>query len=633
MIPPLFCDGKSVMRRAFVILIVLLLWSVQPAFAHANLSQSVPAANAVLEESPTEIRLWFTEPLEASFSRIRLRDGNGVVLDIGDTQIDAEDSMQMFVPVSELPDGVYTVVWQVVSAADGHPTNGNFAFTIGEAFAAMNAASQSGEAIPLDSTLIRSFHLFSLALVIGGVGFWLFVWKPVVNDAAAGKRLHHLIWIGWIALGVANALMLVLYVSTLTGASLWEALFDHALMDAMATRYGQLLIARGVLWVLLEMMLLAGRKNDYFLWGALLIGVVISVVHGFASHASAAIDSTPAVFMDALHVFATAMWIGGLVQFANALWWAKKQENSSEIVGKFVKYFSNYARVAVIVLIVTGTYTAWLQVGSVNVLLTTTYGQALALKLVLFVPLLLIAGVNLILTPRGLQNGGHVWVERLRGLVGAEIALAIGILIAAGVLTSINTGRAADAQHRALVVEPDMLVTMQITQQYHAHLEISPGWAGENTFSLGLYDLTTTSAVNDATLVRLRFENLSEYMGESELRPTYVGDGVYRATGANFSVPGRWRIRMTLQRPNMYDTVLDFTLTVPPVPPAPTIDMTIPTMERVIALAVAGIACFIVGGFVAAEKRLRLLNGAGVLAIATLILGVICVVGSAAILN
>jgi copper transport protein len=621
------------MRRLLILLIITLLLSTQPAFAHANLSRSEPAANAVLEESPTEIRLWFTEPLEPSFSRIRLRDGNGTQLDIVGSAIDAVDSMQMFLPVSDLPDGVYTVVWQVASAADGHPTNGNFAFTVGEAVTGGGASSQSGEAIPPESALIRSFHLLSLSLVIGGISFWLFVWKPVTGDATIGQRLYRLILVGWVMLGVANALILVLYVSNLTGTPLWEALFDPALMEALGTRYGQLWMARGLLWLLLEGMLFAGRRDNYFLWMALLVGALISVVHGFASHASAAVDSTPAVFMDALHVFATAMWVGGLIQFANALIWAKQQESAAELVGKFVKYFSNYARVAVMILVVTGSYTAWLQVGSIDALLTTTYGQALALKLVLFAPLMLIAGVNLFITPRGLENGHHRWVGRLRGLVGAEIALTVGILLAAGVLTSINTGRAAAAQHQALIIEPDTLVTMQITNQYHAHMEITPGWVGENTFSLGLYDLTTTSSVNDATLVRLRFENLTENMGESELRPTFVNDGVYRATGANFSVPGRWRIRMTLQREGMFDTVLDFTVTVPPVPPSPTIDMTIPPMERVIALALAGIGCLVIGGFVAAEKRLRLLNGAGVLAIGALILGVICVISSGMILG
>ncbi|MFN8373437.1 MAG: hypothetical protein U0694_11255 [Anaerolineae bacterium] len=146
-------------------------------------------------------------------------------------------------------------------------------------------------------------------------------------------------------------------------------------------------------------------------------------------------------------------------------------------------------------------------------------------------------------------------------LVSGEIALAAGILLAAGVLTSINTGRAVEAQQRTLIIEPEPLAAMQITDQYHVHLEVTPGWVGQNTFNLGLYDITTEAAVNDASLVRLRFTNLSQNMGNSELRPTFVNDGFDTATGANLSTPGSLALTcMTLQRPpGMFDTVLDFT--------------------------------------------------------------------------
>ena len=58
---------------------VLLLLSIGPVFAHANLDRSDPPENAVLPATPGEIRLWFTEPLEPAFSKIILRDATGNV--------------------------------------------------------------------------------------------------------------------------------------------------------------------------------------------------------------------------------------------------------------------------------------------------------------------------------------------------------------------------------------------------------------------------------------------------------------------------------------------------------------------------------------------------------------------------
>ncbi len=611
-----------------MLVIAALLLTALPVYAHASLSRSEPASNAVLEESPSEIRLWFTEPLEPSFSRIRLRDTSGSVIETEASQIDNNDPMQMFVPVSNLPDGVYTVVWQVVSTADGHLTSGNFAFTVGEAVTGSSAAIQT-TVVSQESTLIRWFYLLSLSLAIGSMAFWLFVWQPSMPEkpTQVEPRLYWLMCAGWVLLGISSVLMLMLHVSGLTGTSLWGALFDPALALAFETRYGQLWLARAALWVMLGVALYAGRKDALFLWIGLMIGTLITAGHSFASHASAAPDRTAAVFVDVLHTFATALWLGGLVQFANALLWAKQRADSStQLVAKFVQHFSNYARVAVAVLVVTGSYSAWLQVGSVTALLTTQYGHTLLLKLILFAPLLLIAAVNLVFTARGLARGDTIWVGRLRSLIGAEIALMVGILVTVGALTSINPGRAELAGQEASILEPDTAVTMQITDELHAHMEITPGWVGENRFQLGLYDIQNTEAVNDATSIRLRFENLTQNLGTSELRPTFVGDGVYVATGANLSVPGRWRIRMTLQRPDRFDTVLDFTVTVAPEPPARPLDMTIPPIERVLALVIAGAFCLAIGGAALIQTRLRLLNGAGILGIGALALGVLLLV-------
>ncbi len=65
-----------------------------------------------------------------------------------------------------------------------------------------------------------------------------------------------------------------------------------------------------------------------------------------------------------------------------------------------------------------------------------------------------------------------------------------------------------------------------------------------------------------ASLIRLRFTSPNPSIGRSELRPEPVGNGVYRAEGSNLSIPGEWEIRMTVQRPQQFDTLYDFTTTV-----------------------------------------------------------------------
>jgi methionine-rich copper-binding protein CopC len=107
---------------------LLALWALvltAPAFGHAHLSKSTPAAGATVGP-PAEIVLSFTEPLEPAFSTIELRDSMGKRIETGKAQV-KDDVMRL--PLKPLPAGRYTVNWRVLSV-DTHKSQGNFAFTV-----------------------------------------------------------------------------------------------------------------------------------------------------------------------------------------------------------------------------------------------------------------------------------------------------------------------------------------------------------------------------------------------------------------------------------------------------------------------------------------------------------------------
>jgi hypothetical protein len=66
----------SILRLGVALGAALLVSTLLPAgtHAHAAPARSDPAARAALEEPPAEIRLWFTEPLEASYTGAELFD-------------------------------------------------------------------------------------------------------------------------------------------------------------------------------------------------------------------------------------------------------------------------------------------------------------------------------------------------------------------------------------------------------------------------------------------------------------------------------------------------------------------------------------------------------------------------------
>jgi methionine-rich copper-binding protein CopC len=96
-----------------------------PAFGHAHLSKSVPAAGAAVS-APNEIMLVFSEPLEPAFSAIELRDSAGKTVKTDKAQV--KDNV-MRLPLKPLAAGKYTVNWHVLSV-DTHKTEGKFTFTV-----------------------------------------------------------------------------------------------------------------------------------------------------------------------------------------------------------------------------------------------------------------------------------------------------------------------------------------------------------------------------------------------------------------------------------------------------------------------------------------------------------------------
>lgn len=623
--------GKP-MRRLTLIALALLccLFGLRRVMAHAILERADPPPNAALATPPAEIRLWFSEPLEAGFSGLTLLDTNGTPVTLPSIAVDSSDPYQLVAQIDSLPDGLYTVSWRALSAADGHVTQGSYAFSIGRAYQAGDASAGISENVPAEGAVIRWLNFLSMSLAVGSTGFWLFAWNPSKFGAQpdAERRMMTLIWIGWGLLGVTSVLLLFLQASVAAATPLFDTRTFAMLENFLAsTRFGSLWIARMALWIAMGFTLGLAASQPRFLWGAFLCGAGVLLTTALFSHASIAPDQAAAIAGDWLHLMMTTLWVGGLVQFLNVLGFARRAF-ADEVTSatRLVMYFSNYARVAVVALLITGVYAAWLQVGTPEGLLTTLYGRALLVKLVLFAPLLLIAAVNLVVTARGLQAGQSVWVGRLRGLIGAEIALLVGILAAVGVMTSGNPSRGVLAARAAVpVVESsDGFFEIVTADTMHVHLDIAPAYAGTNTFVVELYD--GNEQVKDAS-VRLRFRPQDPRIGESTLVLEPLPDGTYTASGDNLSLTGRWRVRAMVQRPGAFDTVVDFDVEVapPPPPPAP-IEPSVPFDQRMLALLATGLLLLASGGFLAGLSRVPLWRNAGLLVSVVIAVGLVFLV-------
>lgn len=108
--------------------LVLFAWP-QPAAAHDSLVSSDPAADSTIETLPGELTLTFSAALiggEGS-TEVVVLDAAGNSVSDGTAAVDGAMVIQKLVPEADA--GEYHVLWRVVSS-DGHPTDGEFGFTV-----------------------------------------------------------------------------------------------------------------------------------------------------------------------------------------------------------------------------------------------------------------------------------------------------------------------------------------------------------------------------------------------------------------------------------------------------------------------------------------------------------------------
>jgi methionine-rich copper-binding protein CopC len=105
-------------------LVLLGLLLATPAFAHARLVSSDPAANAKVK-SPGQIKLHFSESLEPAFSAASLTDSTGKTVPVSKSV--GADTITLL-PLTLKP-GAYKVTWHSVGQ-DTHRLTGSFGFTV-----------------------------------------------------------------------------------------------------------------------------------------------------------------------------------------------------------------------------------------------------------------------------------------------------------------------------------------------------------------------------------------------------------------------------------------------------------------------------------------------------------------------
>ena len=350
------------------------------ASAHAILESSSPEASALLASSPKEIRLDFDEQVEATLGDVRVYDSEQREVSKSNTVRSASDASVVTAEVPTLKNGVYVVVWRVVSA-DGHPVTGAFPFEIGTKSTGTSAAlledvlNRTETTSPLGNpmSILRLLGFLGLILLIGCVSL---LWRsPLLGNARVRKTLRY----SSVSIAVSS-LGLLLMQGPYTAGKSWGSLFDSFLIgEVMQTRLGLALFIRAICafsWGVIAFTASASLSRR---WRISVVATAVITIATYAASGHQSAGTLPGIFvpLDMIHLAAISTWVGALLALAVV----SKGNN----VENEAKRFSQMATWSMPVVVVTGVVQGLHLIGGISTITQSSFGKLLLVKTLLVV--------------------------------------------------------------------------------------------------------------------------------------------------------------------------------------------------------------------------------------------------------
>ena len=430
---------------ATLLSVVALVGLAGPASAHAVLDSSSPQDGASVDREPAEVSLTFDEAVQPIPASDEVISSTGERVDTGQLHQSADGTTIVLPLRPGLPAGTYSATWRVVSA-DTHIVGGSVTFGIGvDPSAAPASPPDRTRALDVTTDVAQGLLYLGIVLLIGvsAAAAWLWPW------GITARRTRLTLWCGWLLMVVGTLVAFLLQGARAEDGS-WAAVLRLAgAGETLGSAFGQELIARLALLLLVIPLLTSAslaqlRRRGHAVTGAV-AALALLVTVALTGHESVGPEVPLALVSAILHLAAMAVWLGGLavlvmvvVPFA--------RRGGHELHSAVMKRWSYIAYSCVACLVVTGEFQASRQVDPVEALWSTSYGAVLLIKLGV-VGAMLVAAVlaqRHVLATAPSEAGGTA-DERFAGgdvltvirrSVRIEAALAVVVLAVTAVLVS-----------------------------------------------------------------------------------------------------------------------------------------------------------------------------------------------------
>jgi copper transport protein len=474
-------DRRRALAGGFGLLIGLfcvLLGPAAPASAHAALVNSDPGNGTIVPDAPNKVTLTFTESVQLVTGKIQVLAPDGSRADQGEPTVDGGT---LTIPLRAGGGrGTYLVSFRVISA-DSHPVGGSITYSVGAASAPPAAAVDDSKVDPVVRALIpigKYLGYAGLVLLVGPALVLALLWPHRLSRRGPAR----VVWTGLSLVGLSTLMAIWLQVPYSIGTGLFDVRVGD-LRDVLGSTFGAVMLVRiGVLCAaaLLLRPLLKGSgesKTDLALLGVL--GVAALATWPLTGHPTASPVAGVSVVIDAIHLAAMSVWLGGLVMLAGFL---LRQANEREL-GAILPIWSRWAATAVTALILAGVVQALIEVSSLDGLVNSTYGRLILVKVALAACVLGVAWFSRRLVR---SKQAEASPRGLRRIVGVELAITAVVLGVTAALVQIAPPRTAEAAETAATTSST--VTQTLTSSTMAlQVDIFPATVGNNSIHLYAY--------------------------------------------------------------------------------------------------------------------------------------------------
>lgn len=416
--------ANRVLRNFFLSLAmslgVVIFLGVAPVSAHNSFDSSDPVNGSTLDVAPTTWSLVFKKELPLASATAELVGSDGVRIALDPPTYGATTNAIVFSLPPNLT-GVNTARWRLVGV-DGHVISGRVAFTVNaltapsEPLVTVEGAPQSTqttiqmppsspttiqvpelslsvddyfiEPVPKLPRLVFRFINYGALLLFIGLMFIEFYIARGALGLSIAKRM---IRIASVALAATATLEVMIFAADSTGKTLLGSIGSFGLL--LKTTPGSMLVMKALISYAIAFV--SFRRSIAHLtptssrWiTAMLIQYFVTLA--YTGHSRSQRRPILGIAADAVHIAAAGIWLGGLL----VLLWVVIPHVSDRQAIQALQRFGSVAKFSVLALIVTGIFqTLRLHDKPVSIF-TSSHGQLLLAKLILFLAMLKYADMN-----------------------------------------------------------------------------------------------------------------------------------------------------------------------------------------------------------------------------------------------